>query len=42
MDKLKLPVVECQHCFHKWIPRKEKPIWCPKCMHPDFKIKDEN
>ena len=24
----------CKRCGHTWIPRKEKPITCPKCRSP--------
>lgn len=30
----KLPTLTCQRCNHTWIPRKEHPIKCPKCLSP--------
>ena len=32
--KFKVEGYECGRCNHKWIPRKEYPIVCPKCKNP--------
>lgn len=29
MDKIKLPVCECNQCGHRWIPRRERVRICP-------------
>lgn len=26
--------LECQRCKHKWTPRKEEVVICPKCKSP--------
>lgn len=31
---MKLPVLDCKRCLHKWIPRKSETIVCPKCHSP--------
>jgi len=31
MVKIKLPVLECKRCGHKWTPKKEDVRQCPKC-----------
>lgn len=33
--KIRLPILTCKKCKHKWIPRKaEIPVVCPKCKNP--------
>lgn len=30
-----LPVMECNHCGHRWVARQlEKPKYCPRCKNP--------
>ncbi len=34
-NKMKLPKLQCNRCYHEWIPRTEKtPDRCPKCISP--------
>jgi hypothetical protein len=31
---IKLQILKCQKCSHKWIPRKSDVRLCPKCQTP--------
>ncbi len=28
--------MECQNCGHKWVPRVERPLTCPRCKNYDY------
>lgn len=32
--KVRLPKVTCLRCSWTWVPRVERPKWCPKCNSP--------
>ena len=36
MTDIKLSVVVCQKCDHKWIPRVSDPKKCPNCQSKDW------
>ncbi len=36
--KIKINKLECKRCGHKWIPRKQEVILCPKCKSPYWNI----
>ena len=34
MTKVKIYQLECKRCGHKWLPRKDEVMICPKCKSP--------
>jgi len=37
---MKLPILNCQVCKHKWVPRiTTPPVKCPKCQSPHWNKK---
>ena len=42
MVKVKLHIIECLRCGHKWKPRIEDPKICPKCNSYKFDIPKED
>lgn len=39
---IKLQELLCNKCGHKWIPRKEKPIECPRCKSYKYSEKSND
>jgi len=40
--EVKLPRVKCNDCGHIWNPRVVQPTWCPKCLHTDIMLAEDN
>lgn len=37
--RIKIVVLECKRCAHKWVPRIPEPAVCPNCHSPYWMVK---